>query len=352
MAAIASWQKQKPYILTEHGIYTREREEDIIRSTWVESDFKEAWIRFFKKLSMIAYLQADRVISLFEVNRSLQIELGCPKEKTEVISNGVDFQAYQNLPAARLKPEPPAGGTVIGAILRIVPIKDVKTMLLAYATAKKKNPSLSLYLMGNTKEDPEYFQECMEMSQSLGLQDVHFLGQVHITEMLSAFDLLLLSSISEGQPLSILEGLAAGIPFICTNVGDCTRILCGNDAEDTEQAGLIVPVMDSAAMADAILTLADNDELRKAMGEAGKRRIQKYYEKSDFLARYHELYLQLGTSHKLNRSQKTIRSDSKDRSIKRGRSRSIFSKTARTIKNRLLNMKEKGESQWQVSDLN
>lgn len=88
LGSCASYVEKKPFLLSEHGIYTREREEDIIRSRWVEGDFKEIWINFFKKLSYIAYRQADRVTSLFGVNKSLQVELNCPEEKIVIIPNG------------------------------------------------------------------------------------------------------------------------------------------------------------------------------------------------------------------------------------------------------------------------
>ena len=59
--------------------------------------FKQIWIDFFKKLSMIAYQQADRVTTLFEVNRALQIELHCPAEKIERIPNGVSCIEYEKI---------------------------------------------------------------------------------------------------------------------------------------------------------------------------------------------------------------------------------------------------------------
>lgn len=290
MGSAASFIKKRPFVLTEHGIYTREREEDIIRSNWVDSDFKENWIRFFKKLSLTAYGQAERVITLFGVNRSLQIELGCPAEKIEIIPNGVDTASFENLPCKnKLSHE----GVMLGAVLRVVPIKDVKTMLLAFAWAQKQIPSLGLCIMGNQHEDESYFKDCRQMVETLDLKNVIFTGQVQIKEYLPEIDILLLSSISEGQPLSILEGLAAGIPYISTNVGDCGRLLCGDGENDLEQAGIIVPVMDSEAMGNAIIQLASAPDLRRNMGEAGRKRVNRFYQKADFLARYYQMYQEL-----------------------------------------------------------
>lgn len=116
---------------------------------------------------------------------------------------------------------------MIGAVLRVVPIKDVKTMLLAFDIVKQEMPGTRLKIMGNCGENPEYYQECLELLEELGTKDVEFLGQVNVKEHLSDIDLLLLSSISEGQPLAMLEGMAAEIPYIATNVGNCRALLEG-----------------------------------------------------------------------------------------------------------------------------
>lgn len=285
LGSCASYTKAKPFLLSEHGIYTREREEDIIRSSWVAGDFKELWIDFFKKLSFIAYQQASVVTTLFETNRSLQIELKCPPEKILLIPNGINASDFDSCIKKPGKP------ITIGAVLRVVPIKDVKTMLLAFDIVKQEVPNARLVIMGNCEEDPLYYQECLELLQELGTQDVHFLGQVNIKEHLPNIDMLLLSSISEGQPLAMLEGMAAKKPIVATNVGDCKALLDGyREDDDFGPAGLIVPVMNSEAMAQAILKLIANPELMQRMGEAGRRRVQTYYTRDEMLITFRGIY--------------------------------------------------------------
>ncbi len=291
LASAASFIEEKPLLLSEHGIYTREREEDIIRAEWVDGQFKENWINFYKKISTVAYEQAQVVTSLFEVNKTLQIELGCPKEKIRIIPNGVDVESFDNLVSAK---KLPGGSFNIGTILRVVPIKDVKTMLLAFEIVSAKIPEAHLAILGAYEENPEYYEECLELVESLNIMNVKFFGRVNIKEYMPDIDLLLLSSISEGQPLAILEGLAAGIPFVSTNVGDCKGLLEGNEGDDLGRAGLIVPVMDSKEMAKAIIYCADNREQLKEMGRVGRKRVEKYYKKIDFMEKYRELYEELG----------------------------------------------------------
>ncbi|MCI5826889.1 MAG: GT4 family glycosyltransferase PelF [Lachnospiraceae bacterium] len=291
LGSLASYVRKKPYILSEHGIYTREREEDIIRCDWVKGKFKELWIDFFKKISMIAYQQADIVTSLFYVNKTLQIELGCPKSKIRLIPNGVAIEEYTDLISSHKLEKKHFN---IATVLRVVPIKDVKTMILAFSYVQEKLPKAHLAILGGYEEDPDYYEECVEMIRSLDIHGIKFYGQVNVKEYLPDIDLMLLSSISEGQPLAILEGMAAGIPFVATNVGDCKGLLEGNADDDLGKAGCVVPVMDSKAMADAILDLAFHPEKMKRMSEVGKKRVEKYYRKERFLTQYRELYRTLG----------------------------------------------------------
>lgn len=290
LGSVASYATRKPLLLSEHGIYTREREEDIIRMEQLEGEFKELWIDFFKKISRISYQQAKVVTSLFYVNKTLQIELGCPEEKIRVIPNGVAVEEYEHLSSKNKLEKTQLN---IATVLRVVPIKDVKTMLLAYQYVKEELPNTQLAILGGYEENPAYYEECLELIQSLRIENVTFYGQVNIKDYLPDIDLLLLSSISEGQPLAMLEGMAAGIPFVSTNVGDCKGLLEGNPGDTLGKAGIIVPVMDSRAMAEAILTLAKNPVLRKEMGDIGKQRVKSYYQKEFFLRQYDALYQEL-----------------------------------------------------------
>ncbi len=291
LGSIASNIKNKPFLLSEHGIYTREREEDIIRSNWLKGSFKELWVNFFKKMSLISYSQASIVTSLFETNKTLQIELGCPEDKIEIIPNGVDVIAFSNLPA---RSEESKKYFNIGTVLRIVPIKDVKTMILAFLNVKKILPNARLNILGNYDENPEYYEECRQLVDMLLIEDVIFYGQVDTKKYLNEFDLLLLTSISEGQPLSVLEGMAAGIPYICTNVGDCRDLLEGKKNDDLGEAGFIVPVMDTTALTNKIVYCANNKDKLIKMGIAGKKRVLKYYKKEYFLQKFREIYEELG----------------------------------------------------------
>lgn len=116
-------------LISEHGIYTREREEELIKAKWVAGIYKNIWIDQFRKMSKLAYNEGTLITSLFEHARELQVELGCPVEKTMVTPNGIRVENLQNIPG---KTEEDAGMVNIGAVLRVTPIKDVKTMIQAF----------------------------------------------------------------------------------------------------------------------------------------------------------------------------------------------------------------------------
>lgn len=276
-------------LISEHGIYTREREEEIIRAKWVQGAFKDIWIAQFRKMSSCAYDYADCVTSLFQQAHDLQLELGCPPEKTIITPNGVDVGAFENLP----QKEPGDDSINVGAILRITPIKDVKTMITAFYYAQQQLPRLHLWIMGPSGEDTEYADACHELVKSLHAENIIFTGSIRTTDYIGKMDMTILTSISEGQPLTILESFAAGKPCIATNVGNCFGLIYG-DEDDLGEAGIVVPVMNIPEISKAILTLAQDPEKMREMGEIGRKRVMEKYRISNMRGAYRRLYTELG----------------------------------------------------------
>lgn len=273
-------------IVSEHGIYTREREEELIKADWVHKIYKRIWIRQFKKLSQAAYDRADIVTSLYHNARQLQLELGCPAEKAQVTPNGIHYEKLAHLPGV---PPEQKGYIHIGAILRVTPIKDVKTMIQAFAYAKAQEPNLKLWIMGPVDEDQEYAAECFRMVQMMRIQDVVFTGRIQITDYLGWMDTTILTSISEGQPLTILESFAAKIPVIATNVGNCKGLLLGEE-DDLGPAGIVTHIMNVHEIANAILYMARYPKERKRMGQIGYQRMMLRYKAEDMQRIYERIY--------------------------------------------------------------
>jgi polysaccharide biosynthesis protein PelF len=276
---------KKPFILTEHGIYSREREEEIIKSDWLKGYFKDIWIEFFYSLSKCAYHKADKVITLFNKNKEIEIELGCSGEKIEVIPNGIDPSAFTYKDIKQRSDN----FINIGAIVRVVPIKDIKTMIHGFALAKEEEKNIRLYIMGPTDEDEDYFFECEQLIKSLNVQDIVFTGVVNIKDHMGNLDFLLLTSISEGQPFALLEGMAGKKPVIATDVGSCRELVQGT-ADDFGDAGIVIPVMDYEKLGKSIITLSKNSDLRIHMGKSGYKRVMTLYTFETFVENYKRIY--------------------------------------------------------------
>ncbi len=221
LACLGGSLNHAPVLLTEHGIYTREREEEIIRAEWVVPSFKSRWIRFFYMLSEEIYRRAFRVSSLFYNARRTQIEMGCDGAKCIVIPNGVQYQRFCDIP---LKEED--GWVDIGAVVRLAPIKDVKTMIYAFFELASRVPNVRLHIMGGV-DDEGYANECYALVEQLQIKNLIFTGRVDVVQYMQKLDFTILTSISEGQPLSVLESMAARRPCVTTEVGCCRELLEG-----------------------------------------------------------------------------------------------------------------------------
>jgi glycosyltransferase involved in cell wall biosynthesis len=273
-------------LISEHGIYTREREEELIRAKWVAGIYKNVWIDQFKKMSRLAYAKADCVTSLYEHARKLQIELGCDEELTMVTPNGIDEKRFAGEHGERITEE---NMVHIGAVLRVTPIKDVKTLIRAFAFAKERVSNLKLWIMGPMDEDEQYAAECFEIVETMGIQDIVFTGRVNVTEYLWQMDVTILTSISEGQPLTILESYAAHKPVIATDVGNCRGLIFGED-DGIGPSGILTHVMNVEEITEAMVEMATDEKKRLEYGENGYQRMMKRYKLTDMQGTYRNIY--------------------------------------------------------------
>ncbi len=284
LGAFGAMKYNKPYVLTEHGIYTREREEEILRADWVVSYFKELWISMFYMYSRFAYEQAQRVTSLFKRASFIQQDLGCPAKKCDVVGNGINIKKFTSIPLKKKNK-----WIDIAAIVRIAPIKDIKTMIYTFSRLKQEVRNARLHVLGHV-DDEEYYQECLSLVEYLKVQDIDFAGVVDIPAYLQKIDFTLLTSISEGQPFAVLESLAASRPLVATDVGSCRELIEGEDGDNFGPAGIYVPPMSQTDLLNALIEMCRNEKMRKKMGRAGRDRVKKYYDHKGMVKRYIKVY--------------------------------------------------------------
>jgi polysaccharide biosynthesis protein PelF len=301
LAARAQLETGRPAILTEHGIYTNERRIELLMADWVadtidkghvlddpRTDLRDMWIRAFEAYARACYETVTDVVTLYSDNQRPQRLLGADERKLKVIANGIDLARFANIPQAGPELRP-----TMALIGRVVPIKDVKTFIEAANLLKASVPDVRAWVLGPTDEDPEYYKECSALVAELGLEDtVIFTGPVNIAEYLAHIHVMVLTSLSESQPLVVLEAGAAGIPFVSTDVGSCSEIIEGPPTESPHlgQGGVITHLAAADEIAEAARVLLTDHGLRQKTGEALRARVAAHYTSVKAASAYTDLY--------------------------------------------------------------
>jgi glycosyltransferase involved in cell wall biosynthesis len=301
LLARAKVELNRPAILTEHGIYTNERRIEMSMANWLhdsktgrleidtgERTLKDLWVGAFVAYSRACYEACDEIITLYEGNQQAQLQDGAPSEKLRVIPNCIDYDRYSAIAKNKRERRP-----VIALIGRVVPIKDVKTFIRACAILKGLVPGFEALVLGPTEEDEAYFEECRTLVRHLHLDNtITFTGKVRLDEYLGRIDVIALTSISEAQPLVILEAGAAGIPSVTTDVGSCREMILGNNTEDPAlgAGGDVTPLCNPTATAHSLAKLLADQDWYSRCSCAIKERVRLYYNKSIVERTYRTLY--------------------------------------------------------------
>lgn len=289
------------FILSEHGIYTKERKIDLSQAEWIYDSnetiagsanpqsgyIRKLWIGFFEQVSRICYQAADPIVALYEGNRQRQISDGAAPERTQIIPNGIVLDAFDT------KALPSLEKPVVALIGRVVPIKDIKTFIRAMRSVCNTLPNAQAWIVGPEDEDVDYALECRSLVASLGLEDkVLFKGFQKVSEVLPKIQLLVLTSISEAQPLVLLEAMAAGVPQVTTDVGSCRELIEGGTDEDKALgiSGRLVNIADPMASALACVSLLQDEDTWRQASVSGLQRVQRFYTQDLMFERYDALY--------------------------------------------------------------
>ncbi len=295
----------RPLLLSEHGIYTKERRIDIFNNDWIKDNrnamqrsqteisyFRDLWIRFFETIGRFCYDASGTIVSLYEGARQREILDGAKPEKTRVVPNGIDLERFE--PLRKLRPADPP--QVVALLGRVVPIKDIKTFIRSLKILMTQLPELEGWIVGPDGEDPQYAAECRSLVESLEIGDkVRFTGFMNPVELFPKIGLLVLSSISEGLPLVALEGFAAGVPLVATDVGSCRQLVEGGlNQEDLDlgSAGCVVPINNPKALAEACLKLICDRPAWNSAQTAAVARVERFYSQQQMLDEYRKMYFE------------------------------------------------------------
>lgn len=238
----------------------------------------ERWLaRITDVVVTISPRQQDDIVRRFAV---------APASKTVVVPLGLDLDALFAVHTASPHLRDEYGATpddvVVGFVGRLVPVKDVPTLLRAFATALRTAPRLRLVVAGDGTERD--IVEALTRELGIGTR-VHFARWVSdLPRFYASIDVFVLSSVNEGTPVAAIEAMAAAKPVVATSVGGVP------DVVDEGRTGYLVPARNDAALADALVRLGTSTAAREQFGRAGRERARERYAHTRLVGDIDQLY--------------------------------------------------------------
>jgi len=263
-----------PMILTEHGVYVREAYLAAARSA-DSPGTRFIATRLARGLARAAYAAADIVSPVTDANALWEEGLGIDPAKIRVVYNGM---------APPERPVAPPGGRTVVSVGRIDPLKDVHTMLHVARETLRRMPDATFLHYGPVTEGQEsYGRSCHALHARLGLGDrFRFMGRTTDPNgVVRDADVVLMTSISEGLPMSILEAMGQGRPVVATGVGGVADVVRG--------CGVVTPPGDVMGLALGVRTILRDPALAWKLGERGHRRLTRVFSELACLDGYRDL---------------------------------------------------------------
>lgn len=212
----------------------------------------------------------DKIISVSEDAKNHLIEyFNVKPENITVIRNGIKLpEMGNNKPMSKIQNN--NNTPVIANIARMSPEKDQKTLFLAMKIVIEKHPKVKLLIVGQGPLE----NELKNLAHELGIQNnVKFLGEVEqINAILTNVDFVVLSSLTEGLPMAVLEALAFEKPVIATSVGDIPAVVKDG------QNGFLIPPGNPELFANAIIALLKDKDRMVTMGKKGRQFVQEHFD--------------------------------------------------------------------------
>ncbi len=263
--------KRIPLLFTEHG-------------RWYP-DYPRRKRMIYNRLMLRPH---DRIVGVGEtVKRALIDNEGFPQLRAQMIYNGIDltpyvFQGKEVRDQVRRELQLEDGDLALVQVARLDGLKNHPLAVRTMARVAARLPHAQLLIVG---EGPERGRIEKEITAEGVYRQVRLLGERRdIPRLLAAADICLLTSKSEGIPLTLIEGMAAGLPVISTRVGGVPEVVVNG------LCGILCEHNDAEALADGVFRLASSESLRKSMGEQGRERARREFAEAKMHDRYAALY--------------------------------------------------------------
>ena len=236
----------------------------------------------------------DRVIAVGEsVRQALINNEGISATRIEVIYNGIDLARFENTSKKNASDDIrenlniDSNDFVITLVGRLDYLKDHLTAVRTAECLMKSDFDFKMLFVGEGVERDKIEHE-IRQRQLEGY--VKLLGTRHdIPQILKASNVCFLSSISEGIPLTLIEGMAAGLPVVATNVGGIPEVVID------DETGCLADSGDEKCLASHLLRVAQDDKLCRTLGQAGQTRAQEMFSVKEMHLKYQRLYDEMAT---------------------------------------------------------
>jgi L-malate glycosyltransferase len=262
--------RRPPVLFTEHGRF--------------HPDYPSWKRKWFNRLLSDRH---DRFVAVGDAVRQALIDKeGLPPARVEVVYNGVDLPCADgdSHTRAEVRHELKVADDecLVVQVARLDTIKDHKTAIRAVALALRQAPRVRLLIVGDGPEQAAIEREIAD--HSLHAQ-VTMLGlRRDVPRLLAAADVFLLTSLSEGIPVTIIEAMAAGVPVVSTAVGGVPELI------EDGVTGLLAPAGDAPRLADALVRLATDPHARATLAEQAKSRASKEFSEQTMIDHYDRIY--------------------------------------------------------------
>jgi len=242
-------------------------------------------------MSRWKYRQVDCFICASEAIRVMLVGDGIPNERTVTVHEGIDLERVEAAPPANLHEELflPHGAPIVGNVAALVPHKGQRHFIEAAALVIRQVPDARFVIAGEGELRPSLERQIKEHRLEKHVLLAGF--RPDVLSLHKAFDIFVMSSITEGLGTSLLDAMAAAKPIVASSTGGIPEVVVD------QETGFLVPPRDHEAMATAIVRLLKDAELRRRMGDAGLARARLRFSAERMVRETAKVYASLRNTH-------------------------------------------------------
>lgn len=273
-------------IVTEHGVAFKDLL--LYHRLFIHSEaYNILWKVLSSNIIKTVYAAADTLAPVCAANAGAAELFQTPSSKIRVIYNGVDGETFR--PVEKARPAEAQRRPTVVYVGRLELLKDILGLVQAVDYMRKAYPNI-LCLVYGSSTDLEYAKACTRAVKDMRLQDnIKFMGNTaHPEEAYNAGDVVILSSLREGFPYTVVEAMSCGKAVVSTDVGGVKEAL--------EGCGMLVTSRHPQELARAVLKLLGDERMRKSLESNALKRINEKFSLEKSIDEYRILYGELAAA--------------------------------------------------------